>query len=302
MSLKVTILILNWNQLNDTRRCLESLDKLTYRNYRIILIDNGSSDGSDRELARLFPGVTLVRNQTNRGFTGGNNVGITAAMESDTDYLLLLNNDTVVEPDFLDKLVGAVAERPEIGIASPKIMFDPDRDRLWFAGGGFRPLLHKTYHLYYGKRDRGMLKGLKLTPWVSGCAMLIKRKVIETVGALDEKYFLHYEDVDLCERAARVGYYCAVVPEAVIYHKFAASMSGKHSPFYAYFRVRNSLFFLRKNRHYLALALTFAVFPPYVFTVTLIKSGWRGARAVKQAVLDFLAGRNGYASAGRFVK
>lgn len=226
MSNKISIIILNWNQEADTAACLNFLQKLAYDDYRVILVDNGSEDQSPDAIEERFPSVKVIRNRANLGFAEGNNVGIRAALRDGADHVLLLNNDTTVEPDFLRLLIEAMKNDRAIGIASPKIMFFSERNRLWFAGGYYLAFINKPSHRFYGQIDAGQVKNPAETDWVSGCCMLIKREVFEKIGFLDDDYFLYNEDVDFCARAKEAGYTIVVVPAARIYHKFAASMGG----------------------------------------------------------------------------
>lgn len=298
---KTAIVILNWNQLKDTAECLRSLGHLANA-APIILVDNGSTDGSPGELEKEFPQVRLLRNGENLGFAEGNNIGIRVALNQGAEYILLLNNDTIVEKDFLDRLLSAMRDDDSIGVASPKIMFYQDRNKIWFAGGGYYPVIGKPFHYYYGQTDSGQIKDVKTIDWVSGCCLLVKRKVLEKIGLLDKDYFNNYEDVDFCTRAKRAGYKIVVIPQAKIYHKFAAAMGGKFSPFYTYFRVRNNLLFFKKSGRRLPLVLNFIIFPVYSLFASLKHGDRASVRATFVAVLDFLRGSYGLGSAKLFQK
>lgn len=298
---KVFIIILNWNQYDDTKECLESLDKLEYQNYDIVIVDNGSKDDSFEKLKKEFPRHAFIKNKENLGFACGNNIGIEFAMENKADYILLLNNDTKATPDFLSSLIEQ-SKNNNIGIASPKIMFYSAPYKIWFVGGGFLSVIKKPFHKFYGQNDFFCQSDAILADWVSGCCMLIKREVIEKIGMLDGDYFNNYEDVDFCVRAKKSGFNIAVIPQAKIYHKFAASMGGKFSPLYTYFRVRNNLLFFRKTYQYFYLILNFFIFPFYSILESFRRFDLVGIKATFFAVFDFLCGRYGYGSAGVFVK
>lgn len=300
---KVAIIILNWNGWQDTIECLASLARLDYSNYRIILVDNGSTDDSVLRLRQWIGAKSqfeIIEAGQNLGFVGGNNLGLERGLLNGAEYCLMLNNDTTVEPDFLGKLIEARLRHKPAAIASPKIMFYGDRTKLWFAGGNYYPLIKKPFHAYYAQIDGGQLSEIKETSWVSGCCMLIKREVFEKIGFLDKDYFNNYEDVDFCARAGAAGYQIAVVPSSKIYHKFAASMGGKFSPFYTYFRTRNNLLFLKKRKWYLALALNFVIFPIYSTIESLKRRNLQGVYATFTAMADFLNGRYGYGSAAKY--
>jgi GT2 family glycosyltransferase len=302
MSGKVAIVLLNWNQPVDTANCLRSLRQLTCPDREIILVDNGSADGFPEKLEKEFPEVKMIRNRTNLGFAEGNNVGIRAALQSGLPYIMLLNNDTTVEPAFLEKLVAVAEADQKIGIISPQIMFYTERQKIWFAGGRYIPLLRKPMHSFYSQIEQGQVKRVTETDWASGCCLLIKREVLEKIGLLDKDYFLYNEDVDLCARAKAAGYKIVVVPDARIYHKFAASLGGKFSPLALYFRTRNLLLFLKKRSWYLALCLNLVIYPLYSIGEALKHRSLLGFQAVLTGVADFLAGKYGYGSGQRFIK
>ena len=281
---KVSIIILNWNQEQDTRECLASLKEIKYPNYRIILVDNGSSEKID------FPGVSTIRNPKNLGFAEGNNIGIKYALKDNPDYILLLNNDTTVEPDFLMELTN----HGRVDIASPKIMFYDDPKKIWFAGGDFWPIIKKPFHKYYRQAHTRLLD--QKTKWVSGCCMLINRKVIDKIGLLDKDYFNNYEDVDYCLRASSAGFKISLIQSSKIYHKFAASMGGKFSPFYTYFRTRNNLLFFKKSKQWLPLMLNLIIFPIYSVFVSIKNRQIGSIKTTGLAIWDFLRGRYGAGS------
>src|SRR5690606_24319194 len=141
----VAIILVNWNSYTHTKKCLLSLREIIYRNYKTIVVDNGSSDGSGDSLEKEFEELTLIRNPENLGFTGGNNVGIKYACESGFKYLMLLNNDTEVEPDFLTPLIERMEEDDKIGAIQPKFYFLLNKGKIWNAGGRFYPSIGLTY-------------------------------------------------------------------------------------------------------------------------------------------------------------
>lgn len=299
---KVAIIILNWNQTKDTVECLNSLQKCDYANFQIILVDNASQDTTYIKQFRKNKNIRFIFNPRNLGFTGGNNVGIRYAMHDMADYVLLLNNDTIVEPDFLTKLIEESERQAATGIASPKIMSYQDHGNIWFVGGFYLPFIKKPYHKYYNQKDIGQADKISKVDWVSGCAMLIKRKTIESIGVLDDDYFCNYEDVDYCGRAKKAGFDIILAPQAKIYHKFAASMGGKASPFYTYFRTRNNLLFFKKTKQWLPLIINAAIFPIYSLYESLKNKQFGSIYATFLGIWDFLIEKYGYGSAGKFSK
>jgi GT2 family glycosyltransferase len=300
---KVYIIILNWNQYLDTKECLESLSKITYQNRSVIIVDNGSSDDSVDRLQKEFPGYTFIRSSQNLGFTGGNNLGIKKALAEGADYVLLLNNDTTVEPDFLSKLVEEAEKDPKIGIIGPKIYYYHHPDTLWFGGGGINPFTGQTYHFGLNQVDRGQFDANKEIDFVTGCALFFKKEIVGKIGLLDEDYFFSYEDVDFCVKAKKAGYKSVYVPTAVIYHKFAKSAGGRFSPLYIYFRVRNNLLFDIKNKRPWYQFLFHLFFSPGKHLIyALWTLHFKGIKALWLGFWDFCSGKKGIGSGKVFMK
>jgi len=214
----VGIVVLNWNGLELTTACLRSLQKQTYPNYRVILVDNGSTDGSGRALAELFPNAHLLRLKTNEGFTGGSNAGIRAALSSDADYVLLLNNDTVVAADMLDELIRAAEADHQIGVVAPKIFFADSPRVIWYAAGSFN--WWQGLSSYYRRRpDERTPQSPRDITFATGCAMLLRSSVLERVGLLDERFFAYVEDADITTRILRAGNRARYAPSARVWHR-----------------------------------------------------------------------------------
>jgi len=242
---RVTIIVLNWNGLADTLECLGSLSRLDYPAYEVIVVDNGSTDGSPAAIRERFPDVELIENGKNRGFTGGNNVGLRRALEQGTDYALLLNNDTEVAPDFLQLLVQAADADPRVGIGGPTIYYFDQPRTVWSAGGGIDWRRGKTRMLGLNELDAGQFgEEPREVDFVTGCALLVKRAVMEQAGLLDERFFAYYEETEWCVRARHAGFSIVHVPKAKVWHKIP--LDGRDSsPLVHYYMTRNRLLFLR---------------------------------------------------------
>lgn len=244
---KVSIVILNWNGYEVTRECLASLSKIDYPNYEIVLVDNGSADGSPERLAAEFPGVGVIRNKENLGFTGGNNVGIRRALQENADYVLLLNNDTVVAPQFLSKLIRAGESDKRIGLLNPKIFYFEPSNRIWYAGGAFNIWKGIASHRGAREVDRGQYDTQEEVTFITGCAFVIKTEVIRKIGLLDDSLFYSYEDADWTIRSLNAGYKALYVPSSVVWHKESIDVkrnAGK--AFRDFYNVRNSLLLARR--------------------------------------------------------
>ena len=240
MQPKVFIVLLNWNGLEDTSDCLRSVMDLEYDNREVIVVDNGSSDGSVKTLRSRFPSITIMENKENLGFAGANNQAIEYALARGAEFVWLLNNDTVTLPDALSKLV-SVAESPEIGMASPVIYFHPSMENIQFCGSIIDWNNRRIRHIDSLEELFNVGPGENLSLW--GTALLMKRRTLIDVGYLNEKYFAYHEDEEYSLRVARAGYRCIVVPEAGIFHKNSRSTGSNDAPMQVFLRSRN-LFFL----------------------------------------------------------
>lgn len=259
---KVAIILINWNGYALTKACLESLKDLKYPHFQLILVDNGSEDGSGEKLKTEFPEIELLSSPDNIGFTGGNNLGIKWALDHFFDQVLLLNNDTVVEPDFLDPLVSFLEEHLDYGAVQPKIMLEADRDKLWNAGGGYFKGLEMTWSIGTGQLDEGQFDQEKDTPWITGCAILVRSAVIRKVGMLDARFFAYYEDVEWSFRIKKSGFKLRYLPQSKIYHVAGGSSrkiktkEGVVPPILHYYRTRNHLFLIRSHSNPVSFVLS----------------------------------------------
>lgn len=245
----VYIVLVNWNGLEDTLECLRSLNEISYKNYKIVVVDNGSNNNQADVIKKKFPYIELIKNKRNEGFVVANNQGIKLALKNGADYILLLNNDTIVNRNFLDVLIEYAEQNRDVGILSPKIVYY-NSNIIWSMGGKISYLTGILIMIGKGK-DAEKYSGIIKPDFVAGCAMLIKRGVINKIGLLDPFYFAYSEDSDYCFRAKKAGYKIKVVPESMIWHKKSASAgirgSNRVTPTQAYLRAKNGIIFGRKN-------------------------------------------------------
>ncbi len=243
--------LVNWNQHDDTAECIDSLQHVDYPNYRVIVIDNGSGDGSGKRLREDHLWATVIENENNLGFAAGNNVGMRYALEKGADYVFLLNNDTVVDQRLLEPLVEVAESDDSIGIVGPAIYCYSQRHVFWAAAMEKSIPKGKLFPQYMmracGEVDRGQYRRVEDVDMINACALLIKRKVIEEIGLLDERFFMYNEDSDWNDRAASAGYRIVYVPRAKIWHKGSVSLGGENSPTNWFYTVRNEFFFLKKR-------------------------------------------------------
>lgn len=245
---KVTIVVLNWNGRDDTLECLTSLAAVDYPCFDIIVVDNGSHDGSPEAIGRLFPNVEVVETGKNLGYAGGNNFGINVALSRRAEFVLLLNNDTIVDGQLLRQLVGAAASIAEGAFFSPKIYYYAEPNRIWYAGGKWVRAKSYFTHLGYGEEDNKEIFGtIQETDYACGCALFVRSSAISRVGLLDERFFLTFEESDWCYRGRRGGLKSIFVPHAKVWHKVSVAFGGSNSPFINYFMTRNRLLWGRKH-------------------------------------------------------
>ena len=243
----VTVIILNLNSFDVTHDCLQSLRKIDYPNYEIIVVDNGSVDGSGTRLAEADPHVRLIRNERNLGFAAGCNPAIRDALARGADYVLLLNNDTVVAPDFLSQMIAVAETDPSIAVLNPKIYYFDEPDRFNYAGGE-----HKVWRLFpkqiaFREKDVGQCDEIREVSFLSGCAMLIRTSALRSIGLFDEIFFHFFEDISWSLRAIRAGYKGVYVPKAVIWHKeHYVTHRTQRNGFIDFYLARNQVIFARR--------------------------------------------------------
>jgi len=295
-STDAAVIILNFNGSRDTLACLESLSEGSGLRHEIIVVDNGSKDSSvprlqswamkknipilssgypaDRGYASetslprsVWPKLSMIQTGANLGFAEGNNIGIKYALKRDVEYIMLLNNDTVVPPGVVSHLV-QTAKQENAGIVGACICYFDEPERVWFTGGEFRwwnDRMIQSVSVRLKSSD-----SIIETDWVTGCCMLVHRRVFDEIGLLDENAFLYGEDVDFCLRAAQAGIRRVVTLRATIYHKVSRS-SGADTPFTWYHYTRSRLYFHRKHHSKFSHLLFLIAFLPTRFGRSL---GW----------------------------
>ena len=265
MHAKVTIIILNWNGKEDTIECVESVRNITYPNYEILIVDNGSTDGSQQVFKQKYVDIILIENPKNLGYAEGNNIGMRYALKRGTDYILLLNNDTTVDQSFLDELIKQAEIDKKIGILGPKIYVYHEPNKLNSVGANIDFWTGGASHIGCNQIDRGQFEDIKKVDYVTGAAILVKKEVIKKIGLLDKRYFCYYEETDWCVRAKKAGYSVIAVPKAKIGHKIG-STSGKIKGFTLYHLTRNRFLFMRKNATEMQF-LTFLMYFFFIYTI-----------------------------------
>ena len=275
----VSIISVNFNQLEVTFDFLKSLRKITYPNYEVIIVDNASKEDPTKEINKQFPEVNLIVSKENLGFAGGNNLGIRAAKGK---YFMMLNNDTEVDPGFLEPLVQKMENDQEIGMVGSKVRFYYKPEIIQYAGA--TPMTKYTatsYFIGYGQKDKGQFDKGCSTSFASGAAMMTSRKICEDVGLMAEFFFLYYEELDWQERIRKAGYKIYFVPESLIYHKESVSV-GKASALQAYWQTRNRLLLIRRNfsqfNVFISIIYITFISTPYRFFQYLLQRRFRSIK------------------------
>jgi len=291
----VFTIILNTNRRADTLECLASLQKLTYSNHIIIVLDNASTDGSLEAISASFPAVQIVRLTDNRGYAGNNNVGIKVALEQGADWVLVLNEDTILDPECLTRLMKVAESDPKIGIAGPLVYHHNEPNVIQSAGGRLDEWWY-GHHIGQNEDDRGQFAAPREVDWISGCAILVRRAVIEQLGMIDERFFYYWEETEWCLRTRKNGWRIVHVPSAKLWHK-GVQRNYNPGPSVTYYNTRNRLMMLAK--HHASVTVWLMAWWQIGRTLTswTVKPVWRSKRghrdAMWQGTMDFLRQRWG---------
>ena len=253
---KLAIVIVNWNSFELTRDTINSLHLTSYQDYDCIVVDNGSEDNSANQLETQFSNIILLPAGENNGFTGGNNIGIQYALNEGYEFIMMLNNDVELEPNFLEPLIQKLNSEHNIGAVQPLIYFHHDKNLVWNAGSTYNALFGICSTPNYNQRDdeHAQMHIQKRVDWITGCAFMIRASVLKEIGLLKERYFIYYEDVDLSFRIKAAGYDLGYVPASVIYHIAGMSHKSKEkgkegfvSPKVHFLNARNRIWFLKQH-------------------------------------------------------
>ncbi len=292
---EVSVVVLNWNNWQETCACVESLLKSTGVDYEIIVVDNGSQDGSPEKITQSFPNITLLCNETNLGYAEGNNVGIRWALDSGAKYVLVLNNDTRIAPDSLAVLAAAGEKYPTAAFLGPKILHldQPDQiqssgiqlDFLWRSSQRGQDSPDVQARLTEGEVD-----------CISGAAIFARSSALKIVGLLDSDYFLYREDIDWCLRVRQNGYKIFMIPQAVIWHR-SHHVREKDLPRVTYYMTRNSLLLFKK--HHAGVIRFVMLLVRFLLTIFSwsVRPKWKSKQLEKQAMVlglrDYFNGKFG---------
>lgn len=288
---RVCIILLNYNRCQDTIECLNSLKQCVYDSYHILVVDNASTDQSAEKLRREFPDLEIVSTGRNLGYTGGINFGIRHALQSQFEYILILNNDTLVTPDFLSHLAAAMEQHPNAAAAGGTIYCEHDRTKIWYGGGRLVPWRGLAVHDHRGANlIPTSLGDMRKVSFITGCLILLRVSLLEEIGWEDERFFMYLDDIELSARILSKGYDLLYIPQAIIYHKV---LGEEEIAFKVYYGARNRL---------LLIGMAFKGLPGVIaktYFLTVITGKlifWRFAnpaffKAAAYGLQDFFTGR-----------
>ncbi len=244
------IIVVSWNGRDDTLSCLDALRPLVDSDVAVVVVDNGSTDGTVEAVRTRHRGFDVLENKRNLGFSGGNNAGIRHALERGAEWVVLLNNDATLEPGAIMALQAAAAQRPRAGVLAGKLLIADPPDRIWFAGQSFWPAFgYGGRPRGYGRRDAPRYRIPGPTDRAAGALMAVSRTALQTVGLLDNELFAYVEDVDWCLRMRAAGFEVWFVPDAVARHRVSASTGGERGSTHAlYYGVRNTIAVSERHR------------------------------------------------------
>ena len=226
MAGSVNLFVLNWNGRDLTLDCLSSLEKVIYPNVKIHIIDNGSSDNSVVSIRNKFPDYEIIELAENHGFAKGNNTGFQSVKQK-ADYTIFLNNDTIVDPNFIDPLVNELEAISNVKQTAPKIFYEDKKEYIWFAGGIISLWTGVIRHSGIRKKDSSKFSQKRKIDYATGCCVCMRTEDFESIGMFDETFLLYGEDVDLSLRFSNQGGEILFVPESKIWHKVSASLGGQ---------------------------------------------------------------------------
>jgi len=282
----VSIVIPTYNLKRVLLECMESIFNQNYPDFKVIVVDNGSTDGTSKAVAKKFPQAKLVKNSKNLGVTGGANIGIKKATG---DYIWLVDHDNILAPNMLLEMVKLAESNPEIGIVAPKIYYWERKDIIWAAGTGMNLLTGEN--TFRGGKDVGQYEKIEEVQ-IAPANFLVKKEVIKKIGPYDNVFFVSYEDADFSLRVKKAGYKIVYTPKAVCYHKIPflnKKVSKQRWLSRAYWAARNKIIFMKK--HSRCFPLFILLYPAWVVLYTYQAIRYKNLEALQ----DFYRGiRDGF--------
>jgi GT2 family glycosyltransferase len=240
LSTRICILTTTWNRVSKTLQCLESVFAQDCSAFSVLLVDNGSTDGTVQLVTEYFPEVSVIALPRNIGFAAAYNVGLRWALEENFQFIFLINNDTILAPDCLSRLLQEAEAADSIALVTAKIYFESEPDRIWSVGGRLSPWTLEIVDKGDNQLDQGQWSTARDIDFAPLCGVLIDGHALKTIGLLDEGYFVYYEDMDFCRKARLAGFRLRLAPDAHMWHAVSASSGGRHSPMERYWMAQSS--------------------------------------------------------------
>ena len=290
------MILINWNSYYHTANCIQSLKQCVGHGFDILVVDNGSQDGSIQKLKHEFGDVIYLPFEKNLGFAGGNNRGFEYVLKHDYEYVMMLNNDVFVEPSFMFHLINYMVFHPETGAIQPKIFFNDNRLRIWNGGSRYASFFGWAYSRNYMREEGNLQSIVHEVDWITGCALLVRTSILKEIGLLNENYFIYYEDVDFSFRIKKAGYSLIFHPDSVIYHIAGMSHKAKSrgpegysNPIVHYLNFRNHLWLMRswnKWYHWPTTLITYFTYSLGVMTYFVLRFRRKKLAAVCRGIFD----------------
>ena len=286
---KIAIILVNYNGLEDSIECVKSVyGSNNVKDISIIFVDNGSQNDESKLIKEYFPEIIAIRSEANNGFSAGNNIGIRYALEENYEYILILNNDTIIDRNMIATLKEWCFSD---AISVPKMLYYSQPDTIWYGGGEINLRTGNAKHTNMNYCDSGNNKEKKVT-FASGCCMMIKADIFRKIGVFEENFFMYCEDTEFCIRLAQNEIKINYVPRAKLWHKVSRSTGGSDSPFSTYYMTRNRLNYVKKYRSYFSItAYPLSLFSRYVRMISCKDNNVR--KAFHKGILDHLKGISG---------
>lgn len=290
--MKTLIVVLNWNSREMTEQCLQSLLAMEGSSFEILVVDNGSRDGSVEYLRNRFPQIQVIANGRNLGFAAGCNVGIRQGLAEDADFILLVNNDTIIDPSLLSELLAEAQRSPKAGILSPKIYYYDPNDAIWWVGGTYSCWTGLARHIDLRKKDSGKYDTPRDLDWATGCVMLLRGEALRAAGMFDEQFFGNGEDLDLSLRMRQLGYVVRYVPAARVWHREGIDYKKNVGEYVRSFTlIRNLLWVMHKHAKPYQWLTFWPIFAGYYLPKMALRFALRGdfrsCWAMAQGVMAF---------------
>jgi len=298
---KISIVLVDYNGFKDSLECLESIARINYDNYNVILVDNGSKDNFLDQLkktAKNFPFLKVIESTQNLGFTGGNNLGFNTAYQGNPDYIFCLNNDTVVTENILTELAAFMEKNQNYGLIGPLTHYYDDPGCVAFAGGDIDRNTGLITFISQNKQSDEIVGYFLPCSFIAGAALFIRTGLLKKIGGFNNAYFLTSEESELCIKVKDLGYDLGVLNSCAIFHKVSKTMVAE-SELASYFIFRNKLHFIKNNRQGMQLSDIIKVVKYYLvcFLSFGLKKNYSACKGIIMGVMDFFRGKNG---AGRF--